>query len=978
MQPKPIRVGAWELHHHVLKPSRCLLQTHAVRLHTALQRPHDFVTFVCSSHPPTPHPPPDDAAVGRVTVHRVLLDAAGAPLRSLVSGPFKEASANTITVHERFDSFDVVRKFLHCEPINLDNVPPELPLVADRWGLTTLFRACFTHAEERARRHNDTPRIHIAELVTRFLPIMAIVDVPSRFKTYMAMRMAIEMKELNAYFRDNSVHIPPLCRDAVCSLRHPDGVQCRRKKSAVLTDDMIPATHVANPIAQPVPDVLESEESKPAEDENAPHSDAKNANASNHQPTKSHELSSNSLQTSKKQDIGKHSTGGGNDALQDHASQASQNGHLAESDSVGGSQDEKTPSSSDDAVDRPALEYASGEGSSEAPEKLAPRASPSLNAEKIVESTPKPAVTCALEQTSHQSQNHEENGPSVGHAIQLDDKLSTEQRETQSTVAASSSSAEQTLSQQTRREASAELKSNPAVNGSSSASPAEGVEEASQTTSADKAEAEHNETGNDQPDEGNTDPCAHVDAAQPESRSSAADQTTTVSNATGDESGDGEAGSNVNADDEVEASTAAEMNTTVENEACSIATADADFDANGNPDDVADADAGSNADDNSNTDVESVVADSASVAASEESELPLYEIDPEESKPKEWHKTFNVWNVFHQRNMLDDVIHFMSNYGCDNYIPLLLDVILRQLEPTLSDEEILHFLRKCDWVWEAPEFNVLTDLGNDWGQRAWRLLACARTGYYGKGKEYQMFWNFPCLSGAIRARAADVANKGSDSDSESSHSSIHDESFMVAWGRKVADDEFEFTMSLNISDVGKPWEDLSPLYLKIRLLEKGGSGISPENAKRKVTARVNVIESGCGCVLGGDAPRIGTTVSSSDGTLKCSEIGGFGFMNGGPNGLDGYSYSVMNGEVLKSWLERHTRYCGLAFHVRLHVAPRDEKNSDTSSEFSDEVVDCTCGYCECTGCDQHSEDDKQSNYNSDHQDDAGSSDGSDG
>ncbi|KAI0562844.1 methyltransferase FkbM family [Gracilaria domingensis] len=44
------------------------------------------------------------------------------------------------------------------------------------------------------------------------------------------------------------------------------------------------------------------------------------------------------------------------------------------------------------------------------------------------------------------------------------------------------------------------------------------------------------------------------------------------------------------------------------------------------------------------------------------------------------------------------------------------------------------------------------------------------------------------------------------------------------------------------------------------------------------------------------------------------------------------------------------RHCGMAFHVRLYVAPCNEDVSGTLSEPSQDVVECARGYCFCAGC----------------------------
>lgn len=46
-------------------------------------------------------------------------------------------------------SFEVVRKFLYCFPIDIANLSADIPIVADRWDLTILFDAYFLVLEKK-------------------------------------------------------------------------------------------------------------------------------------------------------------------------------------------------------------------------------------------------------------------------------------------------------------------------------------------------------------------------------------------------------------------------------------------------------------------------------------------------------------------------------------------------------------------------------------------------------------------------------------------------------------------------------------------------------------------------------------------------------------------------------------------------------------------------------------------------------------
>lgn len=838
-----------------------MLQTYTRLLAQAISPPQDVViTFHLTHHPPTPHPPPGDG-VREVKIHRILLSEMDGPLSTLVSGGFKEAEQTSITLHECFESFDVIRKYLYCEPIHMDQVPEDLPLVADRWGLTTLFEACFTHAEERAHTHKGIPRMPASQLVIRYLPVLATVDVPARFKSYIALRIGVELTDIDQYFEENPIRDIGL--GDVCCVDHDQDTLCRRRRKGICAGEHeTPCVTVDNATAKPNPDPDASPEQtsssttpaaandkKPEQSADAQGAEQSTVNQNGHS-SKEPEPQETSVETKTAADL----------TSKDEATAETAGTQTDSTDEVTGDTrdqknapvEEKTPDSVRSAA--PAA-VASDEKPVPVEDDIAPK---NVNSEEKGTDADADKPGKPKEEDASPKPSEPPVGNDVGDAI--------------------------------------EPQGGPSQTSTKPAPDAAGAETTDQAAEGAEADQSVGETSN---------PPADEPTATSASESAPAEQ-------------------DANSD------------------SSSIVAPDLDMssDSGGYDSGVpANASSGDDSDNHSKLSKEECVT---TIKIDKEKMMEIY--NSPTPQRQDWHEKYNIWEVFYSRNMLRQVIHYVSHYGPGDHTPLLLDVILRQMEKQLSDDEIVTFLREIDWDWENPSCRILQMRGcESWSMRAWRLLSCAHIAFNGNGTDLRMSWNYTNLFSDMQSRAHELANRTTnESDSDSSQSAADDETeFAEEWNHTVKDDEFEFTMALQCDCM--VMEHLAALFLRIQLVEDDNNPIEKTTGRREVVAKIKVVESGCGCGL--DKLTQGKRLGFSAHPTKVSDER----MDLWSYRQKGYSFRVMSADELKSWIDRHSPQCGLVFQVRLYVFPLADENEDEEEKAS-VAVGCTCGYCECDDC----------------------------
>lgn len=713
-----------------------------------------------------------------------------------MSGPFLESGAREITLHERAETFAVVARFLNCQPIVLSDAPRDLPLVADRWGLTELFEAVFKHAEERVHSHGDIPPIPAWRLVEQFVPIMSVVDVPDRFKKYIAMRLALEMKDINEAFKEKLAKVE-LLEDECCT-GCGEGVACRRRK--VEKKDGEPGGEVRNASVKSLTYAPSAPEGDPEpvvegdQDVAAPAAEGETAPAVT--------CHVGSAAATDADDVEAGAAGGGPQLIHDEAN--------ADIDETPPGIVEAQPATAE------------------------------------TQSGSEPPAAAESEPTSDDPPHTATEGAAAAASSQLP-------------VTPVASEVNGSLPQPTP-EAEA--------NGPGEATDAEG--DAVMAPSGEGVVAEGGTT-NDEAEEGSTE----------------------------------EPNENLILAGSVE----------------------------GVEDDI-DADAGEAAS----------VGFAASVGGDDELIDEGVDTPPTvEELRQPWHDQFDIWKIFEQRKMMKYVVHYMSHYGNVDYTLFVLDIVLRELEPILNDEEAIKLLREIDWDWEGPSHEALQCPASEkWSARAWRLIAFAQSGFEGTGSDIRLSWKYNGLVHDITERAKQLLNKNDSEANSTDSSDVESESgFSVKWDRRSGSNDLEFSLALNCSDLDQ--QSPEPLYLSIRLLEREEMPLDMKNSKRDVALRIKVIESGCGCAIRDDDGFQGFTVSPTRTSSKSSVLSSFK--------KHGDKYQIFGSEELVSWMLRHTPQCGLLFHVRLYVFPladdEEEEDEDEQNQYAEE---CTCGFCECDEC----------------------------
>lgn len=918
-------IDNWVLQHNVLRPSNCLLQYHSTQL---LRNPSPIIILCLSNQAPTTSPPPTTNP-HKLKIHRHLLVEAGGPLCALVSGPFKESRQEEIVLHESQETFEHVWRFLTRQPVLLDQAPTDLAVVADRWGLNTLFKAVFRHAEERSKWYRSVWPMKCGEIVLRYLPVMKIVEVPDRFKRFLAMKVALELTNVDAYFERANQKLNENDGIAGSNEQISDELEESKQQNMQTADDQEESG---------VQNSMECASGQVGPEAAAPPGDGNEAAGADTTTTTATGENGNTI------------SGAGQATVQSESASSS----FGESAAM--LEQEHLPSSA---------YHESGNNSSAVENE--PEESEKNISQAVAEGS------CAASNSGDNVQTDNEGGdifPEIereevfGPGPSVDPSSSSRMRET-----------------------------NPGVNGTPeqattiNGAHAEGEAGGDATTSLDPYEREEVFGG----DENTSTNVQEVNGAasargrEQEKNGMEADSTQTSNGINGDviiepnltphlpngnsfnpdvgfpveitfngnqsESVDPE--STANATDatggtgtnEQGAAAVEEVTPSVTN---GIPVGPPVDEVSGNDDDTEIL----NGENEVFEDVEESLTPSASGQDDDEYQDSQYD-DEAESEPeplvapppypieaKPWHKEFDIWNVFQQQKMMKLFIHYLSNYGSLDYSMFLMHIILKELEPNIADDkEIVDLLWEIDWYWEGPTYEMLTGkMTAGWSPRAWRLLSLGMCGAKKKGIDIRMSWRYDKLFRDIGQRAAQLADKMEDSDANSSNSSDvdHEVGFSQDWDGRAGDGGFEFGMSL--SCLNPDLSEITPLFMNINLLRSTEDVMDKRTGRREVSVRIKVIESGCGCTLGDGSKYQGFTASTvSNAEEKVIYLMSF---------RSGNRFKIMESDEFSAWIKRHTYDCGLTFQVRVHIFPPEEIERKQVPNTKEEMHPCLCGYCE--------------------------------
>lgn len=126
-----------------------------------------------------------------LAIHTSHLEAAGGPLRSLISLPFQESITDPIELQESYEAFAIIRKFLYCQKIDLSAAPSDMVWVADRWELHPLFEGCIAYEEQTCG--------DIISLLQRWIPAMPVIPISWQFKSYISLKFALQVEDILHY-----------------------------------------------------------------------------------------------------------------------------------------------------------------------------------------------------------------------------------------------------------------------------------------------------------------------------------------------------------------------------------------------------------------------------------------------------------------------------------------------------------------------------------------------------------------------------------------------------------------------------------------------------------------------------------------------------------------------------------------------------------------------------------------------------------
>lgn len=163
IMPHPFPLGAWYLNGTTLYPRPCHRKARLAHFAKLQNDPVISLNF------------PDG---NQLVVHHSRLIG---ELTSLIdTWPTTQTS---IPMTDSYSTFKLIYKFLNLDPVQLFQFPADLPFLADKWRLSTLYEACFAIAEVEAG--------DLFYLCRKWMPVMAHLPLPKRFKNYFALRFAL-------------------------------------------------------------------------------------------------------------------------------------------------------------------------------------------------------------------------------------------------------------------------------------------------------------------------------------------------------------------------------------------------------------------------------------------------------------------------------------------------------------------------------------------------------------------------------------------------------------------------------------------------------------------------------------------------------------------------------------------------------------------------------------------------------------------
>ncbi|PXF41771.1 hypothetical protein BWQ96_08492 [Gracilariopsis chorda] len=279
-----------------------------------------------------------------------------------------------------------------------------------------------------------------------------------------------------------------------------------------------------------------------------------------------------------------------------------------------------------------------------------------------------------------------------------------------------------------------------------------------------------------------------------------------------------------------------------------------------------------------------------------------------------------VWTVFHAQDMLVELITYLFRMGAFDYGILVLDVLLRQLEPALSDQELITLLRRVPWQNGYAELLASRE-ALQWSSRAWQKLFHARQTLTTTDRI-----SLPLIMSAFKRALPEPGLRA-----------VRWESERVTYDA-TPDTNLQFALSV-ACDTRKS-RRLPPLQATVRVVAGDARPIS----KMRVHVRAYVTAQ-CGCDIRGKSGAFaGTELDTGDDHVMGSFVR-----------VGGVSFKVLDGSALKEWIDCHTDTCTMRLVVHVSMERERERENGVEYAATDEPVKspwlqtwqlkCPCGEC---------------------------------
>lgn len=267
----------------------------------------------------------------------------------------------------------------------------------------------------------------------------------------------------------------------------------------------------------------------------------------------------------------------------------------------------------------------------------------------------------------------------------------------------------------------------------------------------------------------------------------------------------------------------------------------------------------------------------------------------------------NLWNVLMFQGLVPQIIRHIAIFSSTNPTEQLLDIVLRQLEGKLSDEETIGLLRTFDWDSVESSAALQSPAADNWSGNAWRLLARAQTSAMRRGCDTVSYrWTMRGFHGRIPELRTGTY-----------------------WYKEIDYKRCKFRIRMG-KPSSKKCDSRGFPYLVVTVTVRNGEEVPSYYHGRKVTVRLNVIGTYCGC---GDenhkSERTGQSFEGQDmDNLTISS-----FLK--PKKVH---ILLMTPKECEWFLDVHKPSCGIVMKLRLRIDDYKTRSDPMNDELGGESV----------------------------------------